>query len=91
MQLHVVNDEESVVEVIGVCDGETLVLAVELCYLSRRRHAAILADEPNLDARPFLRKNLQRNRIRIRVDKYDFRLRAFRLRSQFATLNSHLW
>ena len=91
MQLHVVNDEESVVEVIGVCDGETLVLAVELCNFGRRRLATILAYESNLDAWALFRKNLQRNRIRIRVDKYDFRLRAFRLRSQFATLNSHLW
>ena len=77
MQLHVVDDEEPVVEVVGVGDGKTLVLAVKLCDLSRRRHAAILADEPNLDARSFLRKNLQRDCIRIRIDKYDFRLRAF--------------
>ena len=77
MQLDVVDDEESVVEVVGVGYGETPVLAVELCDLSRRRHAAILADEPNLDARAFLRKNLQRDRVRIRVDKHNLRLRTF--------------
>ena len=74
MQLDVVDDEEPVVEVVRVGDGEALVLTVELRDFGRRRLAAIFADEPHLYARPLLRKNLQRDRIRIRVDEYNLRL-----------------
>ena len=48
MQLSVVDNEESVVEVVRVGDGETLVLTVELRDFGRRRLAAIFADEPPL-------------------------------------------
>ncbi len=43
VQLLVVNDEEPIVEVVGVGDGEALVLTVELRDFGRRRLAAILA------------------------------------------------
>ena len=77
MQLYIIYDEKSVVGIIGVGDAETRVLAVELCNFGRRRLAAILADKPHLDARPFLREDLKRDNIRIRVDKHDLRLRTF--------------
>ena len=38
VQLDVVDDEEPVVEVVGVGDGEALVLTVELRDFGRRRH-----------------------------------------------------
>ena len=77
MQLDVIDDEEPVVEVVGVGDDEALVLAVELSDFGLCRLAAIFADKANLYARPLLRKNLQRDRIRIRVDEYNLRLCAF--------------
>lgn len=43
MQFNVVDDEESVVEIVGIGDGEALVLTVELRDFGRRRLAAILA------------------------------------------------
>ena len=63
VQLDVVDNEESVVEVVGVGDGETLVLTVELRDFGRRRLAAIFTDKAHLYARPLLRKDLQRDRI----------------------------
>ena len=74
MQLDVVDDEEPVVEVVRVGDGETLVLTVELRDFGRRRLAAIFADKANLNVGPLLRKNLQRDRIRIRVRDADCRV-----------------
>ena len=74
VQLDVVDDEEPVVEVVGVGDGEPLVLTVELRDFGLCRLAAIFADKANLYARPLLRKDLQRDRIRIRVDEYNLRL-----------------
>ena len=65
VQLDVVDNEKSAVEVVGVGDGEALVLTVELRDFGRRRLAAIFADEPHLYARPLLRKNLQCDRIRM--------------------------
>ena len=49
MQLDVVDDEEPVVEVVRVGDGETLVLTVELRDFGRRRLAAIFTDKAHLN------------------------------------------
>ena len=54
MQFNIVDDEKSVMEIVGVGDGEVLVLTVELRNFGRRRLAAILADEPHLHARTLL-------------------------------------
>ena len=52
-------------------------MVVELRDFGRCRLAAILAYEPHRYARTLLRKNLQRDCIRIRVNEYNLRLRAF--------------
>ena len=75
MQLGVVDEDEAVVEVVGVGDGEALILAIEFRNLGRGRLAAILADEANGYARTLLRQHVKGRRVRIRVDDDDFRLR----------------
>ena len=54
MQLDVVDNEKSVVEVVGVGDGEALVLTVELRDFGRCWLATILADKLHLNARALL-------------------------------------
>ena len=75
MQLDVVEEDEAVVEVVGVGDGEALILAIEFRNLGRGRLAAILADEANGYTRTLLRQHVKGRCVRIWVDDDDFRLR----------------
>ena len=75
MQLGVVDEDEAVVEVVGVRNRQARILAVELGNFGRRRLTAILADEVNGYAWLLLRQYVKGHRVRIRVDDDDLRLR----------------
>ena len=76
MKLGIVDDQEAVVKFVSVRDCEILVLPIELLNFNRRRLPPVLAVEPHLYTTRLLRQNLQCNRVGIRIDQHDLRLRT---------------
>ena len=75
MQLGVVDQNITVMEVIRVFDRKALVLTIELLDLGSRGLSAILADEAHGHAGRLLRENVKKRHIGIRVDDEQFRFR----------------